>query len=194
MLDKTFLASFPHNNDDNGFVVMATCSKPKSRGYVSIEKCSDDLADCQTGFRPIIDPQYLKDKSDVKCTRDAIKWITNFIHTSKPLINCCNPVLHIPEYEFCKDVLKLGESKPRMNNTKYLNCWIRMSAFTGYHPIGTTSRVIDNNYRVPGINKLRIIDASVIENPISGSTNAPLTALASYAIELILRDQFWSSL
>ena len=65
---------------------------------------------------------------------------------------------------------------------------------TGYHPVGTCRMghesdpmaVLSSDLRVRGCRKLRVVDASVMPNIISGNTNAVVMAIAHRAAELIM--------
>jgi len=51
-----------------------------------------------------------------------------------------------------------------------------------------SNSVTDDRCRVHGIGGLRIVDCSIIPDPVSGNTNGPAMAVAARASELILED------
>ena len=65
---------------------------------------------------------------------------------------------------------------------------------TCWHPVGTCKMGIEKNdlavvtpdLKVKGIHNLRIFDASVMPNLISGNTNAPTMALADRAVDIMM--------
>ena len=69
--------------------------------------------------------------------------------------------------------------------------WIKDTAITAYHPVGTCkmgddkSSVVDERLFIRGINNLRIVDASVMPFITSGNTNSPTIMLAEKASDLI---------
>jgi choline dehydrogenase len=70
--------------------------------------------------------------------------------------------------------------------------WIRATAETTYHPVGTCKMgsdpmaVVDDNLRVHGINGLRIADASIMPTLTSGNTNAPSIMIGEKCAEMML--------
>nr|WP_256468950.1 GMC oxidoreductase [Bradyrhizobium sp. 76] len=72
-----------------------------------------------------------------------------------------------------------------------LRDWIRGSMFSGKHPVGTCrmgsdyAAVVDPQLRVRGVEKLRVVDASVKPTIIGGNTNASTIMIAEKAADLI---------
>ncbi|MEO0485323.1 MAG: GMC family oxidoreductase N-terminal domain-containing protein [Pseudomonadota bacterium] len=72
--------------------------------------------------------------------------------------------------------------------------WARKTAVTIYHPTGTCKMgtdpmaVVDARLRVHGIDGLRVADASIMPQIVSGNTNAPAIMIGEKASDLILED------
>jgi choline dehydrogenase len=70
--------------------------------------------------------------------------------------------------------------------------WVRNTAETTYHPIGTCKMgsdpraVVDSELRVHGIAGLRIADASIMPTLTSGNTNAPTIMIGEKCASMIL--------
>lgn len=70
--------------------------------------------------------------------------------------------------------------------------WMKTKAFTLYHPVGTArmgpspkDSVVDLQCKVHGVDNLRVMDASVFPDQISGHPTAPIGALAYKLSDMI---------
>ena len=70
--------------------------------------------------------------------------------------------------------------------------WVRNTAETTYHPVGTCKMgadpmaVVDAQLRVHGIEGLRVADASIMPTLTSGNTNAPSIMIGEKCAEMVL--------
>ncbi len=81
---------------------------------------------------------------------------------------------------------------PAITTRTELENWIRANASTDYHPCGTCRMgtdehaVVDQELRVHGIEGLRIVDASVMPDIVSGNLNAPTQMIAERAADYLM--------
>ena len=83
---------------------------------------------------------------------------------------------------------------PSVVTDSELETWVRDNAGTSYHPSCTCrmgpgsdpSAVVDPTLRVHGIDGLRVADASVMPDVVSGNTNAPSIMIGEKAADMIL--------
>jgi choline dehydrogenase len=70
--------------------------------------------------------------------------------------------------------------------------WVRRTAETTYHPVGTCKMgndamaVVDSELRVHGIEGLRVADASIMPTLTSGNTNAPSIMIGEKCSDMVL--------
>ncbi|MFN0190850.1 MAG: GMC oxidoreductase, partial [Aestuariivirga sp.] len=75
-----------------------------------------------------------------------------------------------------------------------IEAWLRQTSGAAYHPVGTCkmglesdgSAVVDPECRVHGIEGLRVADASIMPDVVSGNTNAPCIMIGEKAADMIL--------
>ena len=148
-------------SDRHGFTVHVCQLRPESRGYVGLR--SADPAD-----PALIQPNYLEAEKDRKVLRDATRMARDIIGQS------------------AMDPYRGPEFWPgeRYQSDAEIDGWIRETAETIYHPVGTAKMghdslsVVDERCRVHGIEGLRVVDASVMPTLIGGNTNAPTIMIA----------------
>jgi choline dehydrogenase-like flavoprotein len=81
----------------------------------------------------------------------------------------------------------------RTTSDDELDAYIRATAQTAHHPLGTCrmgvatdeGAVVDERLRVHGLERLRIVDASVMPDQIGGNINGPVIMIAELAADLI---------
>ena len=154
--------------ESDGFTIHTCPLRPESRGTVSLES-SDPFAS------PLIDPKYFSAPNDIRCMRDSIRLIRTIVAQDafKP-------------YRGAE--IAPGEAA---QSDADLDKWIRATAETLYHPVGTcrmgadAKSVVDSELRVRGVGGLRVIDASVMPTLVGGNTNAPTIMIAEKLSDLM---------
>ncbi len=153
----------------HGYLINFYQLRPLSRGTSHI-CCSDPTA------HPVIDPNYLSHPADVRCMRDGVR-LARKIGDMNPLAG-----------------YNAGEISPTrdVQSDEEIDVWVRSSANTIFHPVGTcrmgadNDSVVDAELRVRGIDRLRVADASVMPDIVGGNTSAPTIMIAEKAADMLL--------
>ncbi len=146
--------------------------RPESRGHVHI-------ASPKARDHPKIVPNYLSSTADQLCAIRAVKFARAMTRT-----RALGPFIvreHIPYTD------------PKTDE-ELLDC-ARAISQTIYHPTSTCRMgrdgmaVVDDRLRVHGISGLRVADASIMPQIVSGNTNAPVVMIGEKASDMILEDR-----
>jgi choline dehydrogenase len=82
---------------------------------------------------------------------------------------------------------------PEVQSDAEIDAFVRAKGESAYHPCGTCKMgtdsdlmaVVDGATRVRGVERLRVVDASLMPSIVSGNLNAPTIMLAEKAADLI---------
>ena len=155
--------------DRHGFMAHVCQLRPESRGYISI-KSADPLS------APIIQPNYLEAEEDRRALREGVRQARE-VFAQKAFDPYRGPEL-MPGAHVQRD--------------DQIDAWVRRTAETIYHPVGSAKMgkdrdsVVDTSLKIYGVEGLRVVDASVMPALVSGNTNAPTIMIAEKASDMIL--------
>ncbi|MBT5106102.1 MAG: choline dehydrogenase, partial [Porticoccaceae bacterium] len=88
----------------------------------------------------------------------------------------------------------------KVQTDEQIDAFVRASVDSAYHPCGTCKigvdemAVVDSELRVQGIERLRVIDASVFPTIPNGNLNAPTMMLAERGADMVKGAALLSSL
>jgi choline dehydrogenase-like flavoprotein len=142
--------------------------RPKSRGSLRLQSKDPQAA-------PLIDPNFLADQDDMQRMVKGFKLMREVL--AQPAMAGYG-----------------GKEVPTSAGARSdaeIESFIRNHGDTIYHPVGTCRMgngpldVVDAQLRVRGVQGLRVIDASVMPQVVSGNTNAPTIMIAEKAADLI---------
>jgi len=149
--------------------------QPTSRGHVRLK--TRDPAD-----PPAIAPRYLTTDEDRRVAADSLR-VTRRI-AAQPALARYQPVEYLPGPSVGDDDAGLVKAAGDVGTTIF-------------HPVGTAKMglpsdplaVVDERLRVMGLERLRVIDASVMPTITSGNTNSPTMMIAEKGAELVLQGR-----
>lgn len=152
----------------HGYSCHVCLLQPKSRGRVGLQSANPMAA-------PLIDPGFLTDEEDVERLVRGFRLMREIL--SAPAL--------MPYRG--RDIYAAGA-----RTDEEIRQVLRRRADTVYHPVGTCSMgrgdaaVVDHELKVHGVDGLRVVDASVMPNIVSGNTNAPAIMIGEKASDMIL--------
>ena len=148
--------------------------RPTSRGHVRI-KSADPRA------HPAILLNYLSTPEDRKVAADALRLARKV--AAQPALAKYQPAEFKPGVAFQSDD-ELGQAAGDVGTTIF-------------HPVGTCkmgvasdlAAVVDSRLRVIGMERLRVVDASIMPTITSGNTNSPTVMIAERGAEMVRADR-----
>ncbi len=154
-----------------GFTTAVWQCHPKSRGRVDIQSTDPFEA-------PRITPNYLQDPHDRQVIVEAVKYARDLY--SQPAFRDHWDLETLPGKDIQTD--------------DQILTYAREKGGTIFHCVGTCrmgsddQAVVDPNLRVRGIDRLRVIDASVMPMITSANTNAPSLMIGEKGADLVLGE------
>jgi 4-pyridoxate dehydrogenase len=154
----------------DGYGCRAVVLRPESRGRLSLAS-----ADPRAPIR--IEPNFFSRDKDLKVIRDGMRMAREVLAQS--------PLQRFGSVESVPGVDKTSDAE--------FNDYIRATATTVYHPLGTCkmggerdeTAVVDPELKLRGIEGLRVVDASVMPDLVGGNINAPVIMIAEKAADII---------
>jgi choline dehydrogenase len=154
-----------------GFIVSVCQLRPESRGFVRIKSADPREA-------PAIQPRYLTSPSD----RDTLVAGMRVLQR----------VMRQPAMR--RYVAEERVPPPSASSDADLLAFARKTSTTVFHPTSTcrmgpdATAVVDERLRVRGIERLRVVDASIMPALVSGNTNAAVVMVAEKGSDMILEE------
>ncbi len=152
----------------HGYSCHVCLLRPQSRGSVT-------LASADPNSAPAIDPNFLAERDDLDRLVRGFKVMRRIL--GQPALAS-------------HGARELAASSGAQSDAE-IEAFIRNRADTIYHPVGSCRMgpgqldVVDAELRVRGIDALRVVDASIMPNIVSGNTNAPTIMIAEKAADMI---------
>ncbi|CAG0879581.1 unnamed protein product [Cyprideis torosa] len=181
---------FRQVEDQDAWTPVVTLLRPKSKGYL-------ELRNKNPRDHPLIEPKYFEDDEDMKrliagqffTSSSSIRFVQE-LSAQSPLQSLGSTLYGVP-FPPCSSL--------PFDSDEYWECEVRHLAMTLYHPVGTckmgptsdNEAVVDPELRVYGVRGLRVADASIMPQIVSGNTNAPAIMIGEKAADLVKRT--WTS-
>lgn len=166
-LDRDVMGTDP----GDGVTINSLLLRPKARGSVTLAS-SDPFAN------PVVDTQIFSHPDDLRLTIASFRFARTVLSAS--------PMRELIDREIFPGI--------DVTSDEAIGDHCRRTVKTGYHPVGTckmghdqdSDAVLTPDLRVRGVERLRVIDASIMPTIVSGNTNAAVLGAAGKAADLIL--------
>ena len=150
--------------------------QPTSRGFVRLRSPDPTAA-------PVIKTNYLSTEEDRRVAADSIRVARRIV--AQPALAKYHPQEYLPG----RDVARNDDDVSLVKAAGAIGTTI-------FHPVGTAKMgrntdplaVVDERLRVIGLDRLRVIDASVMPTITSGNTNSPTIMIAEKGAAMVRAD------
>ncbi|XP_059159180.1 glucose dehydrogenase [FAD, quinone]-like [Physella acuta] len=165
------------NTAEYGFLCIASVIRTKSQGRITLRSTDPNA-------KPIIYANYFNVKSDLDTLVDGIRECEKIVNTSTMQaigaeLTDNTPSPHCSNFTF--------------RSRQYMECLVKYRPVSNYHPVGTCkmgprgdpTAVVDSQLRVRGVRGLRVVDASIMPDIVSGNPQTSVIMIAEKAADHI---------
>ncbi|KAJ4172591.1 hypothetical protein NW754_002793 [Fusarium falciforme] len=157
------------SQDGSAVISMTVLVIDQSRGQIS-------LSSSKIKHAPLINANFMGTEVDRYAMREAVKHDIELLTSNKTIVG--------------REIIsgELGDKPLTTASTdEEIDARIRAGLTGIFHPMGTAAmgRVVDKDLKVLGVQNLRVVDASIIPQSISGNIQVVLYATALQAAEII---------
>jgi len=153
------------------YTLCAGTIRPASAGWMKVVSADPTVA-------PVIDPNYMACEYDIDAMVKSIEIVREI------------------GWQSAFEEWRGNELYPGLNGADKasLRAFALKNSTTYYHPTGTckmgigSDAVVDPELRVNGVRGLRIADASIMPNVVSGNTNAPAIMIGEKAADMVIQS------
>jgi choline dehydrogenase len=161
-------------HDFPAFTASVCNLQPTSRGRI-------ELRSANPADKPVIRPNYLATDEDRRVAADSVRVTRKIV--VQPALAPYEPVEYLPGTQVGDDDASLIKAAGDIGTTIF-------------HPVGTAKMglpsdpmaVVDERLRVIGMERIRVMDASVMPTITSGNTNSPTMMIAEKGAAMIKDD------
>ncbi|KAL1422461.1 hypothetical protein MTO96_022099 [Rhipicephalus appendiculatus] len=177
--DEIYDGYFKPKRHSNAFHISPILNRPKSRGFIKLRSKNPH-------HPPILDPRYYTHEDDLRIAVEALTEAILILNTSA--FTALGTKLWDVPLPPCR--------MHALWRTEYLECLARHLSTTPWHqcctnPMGSRNEaVVDHRLRVHGgVSGLRVVDASVMPEIVSGNLVATVYMIAEKGAAMIIEDE-----